>query len=651
MKKIYGILWIFLFGLLTAYGQQKSAIVKKADKYFDRLEYLKAIEYYQKAIKTGKADDYVYRKLADAYYFVFDPENAVKYYEKILDKTQDPEVYYRYAQMLKALGRYEESEPWMEKFARMKPSDHRAIAYRANPGYLVRILDDNRKKFIVTEEPTVNSEYADYGAQLKNEKLYFVSHRVLNKKHNWDGQPFGEIFVADYKNGLATNIHQVRGQVNSKYHEGAFSFSPDGKTMYFTRNNYSGKLKEDSLGIARLKIYRAKWNGLFWGNVEELPFNSDYFDTGHPAVTPDGKRMYFASNRPGTYGQSDIFYVDIYDDGTFSEPVHLGPEINTEGREDYPFFAEDNTLYFSSDGHPGLGARDIFASKWVDGKFSRARNLGVPVNSGKDDITFVYYPKDKRGFMASNRNTKKYGDYDIFTVQAIKPVFDVLVEAQVIDAKTKRPIPGATVTLTDNAGNPMATKTTDEEGKVAFLIEADKDIILEARAEEYENNKVEVPGTYDEAVEVEIPLNPIEKIILAEKLQLNPIYFDFDKWNIRRDAAFELDKVVEAMKKYPEMKIHVVSHADCRGTRAYNKRLSEKRAKATVQYIISKGIDESRLTWEGKGEDEPKVKCEPCNSCTEEQHQLNRRSDFIIVEGNPNKPENIEATPNLQESK
>ncbi|NPA43622.1 MAG: OmpA family protein [Chlorobi bacterium] len=633
MKKIYAFALTLFLGL-TMQAQQ-SAIVKKADKHFDRLEYLKAIEYYLKAVESGKADDYVYRRLADSYYQIFDAKNAVKYYEKIINKTQDPEVYYRYAQMLKALGRYKESEPWMQKFAEMKPSDHRAIAYRQNPGYLVRILDQRRKKFIVTEEPTVNSEYADYGAQLKNTKLYFVSHRVLNKKHYWDGQPYGEIFEADYENGLATNIHQVRGQVNTKYHEGAFSFSPDGKTMYFTRNNFSGKLKEDSTGISRLKIYSAKWNGLFWSDVEELPFNSDYFDTGHPAVTPDGKRMYFASNRPGTYGQSDIFYVDIYEDGTFGEPVHLGPEINTEGREDYPFFAEDNTLYFSSDGHPGLGGRDIFASKYVDGKFSRARNLGVPVNSGKDDITFVFYPKDKKGFMASNRNTTKPGDYDIFTVQAIKPVFDVLVEARVIDAKTKRPIPNATVVLTDNAGNPMATKTTDEEGKVDFLIEANKDVVLEARAEGYENNKVTVPGTYDEAVEVEIPLNPIEEIILAEKLKLNPIYFDFDKWNIRRDAAFELDKVVEVMKKYPNLKIHVESHADCRGTRAYNKRLSEKRAKATVQYIISKGIDPSRLTWEGKGEDEPKVVCKPCHSCTEEQHQLNRRSDFIIVAGHP----------------
>ncbi len=637
MKRIYVLTLTIFLGLMTVQAQQKSAVVKKADKYFENLEYLKAIKYYSKAVESGKADSYVYRKLADSYYHIFDAKNAAKFYEKIVDNTDDPEVYYRYAQMLKALGKYQESEPWMQKFASMRPSDHRAIAYKANPGYLVKILDKTRKKFIVTEDPALNSEYADYGAQKMNDKIYFVSHRIKGKKHQWDGQPFGEIFEGDLIDGVPSNIKQLKGDVNTKYHEGAFSLSPDGKTLYFTRNAYDEKLKTDSTGISRLKIFKATWNGSEWTNVEELPFNSDHFDTGHPAVSPDGKRLYFASNRPGTFGQSDIFYVDILEDGTFGEPVHLGPEINTEGRDDYPYFV-DNTLYFSSDGHMGLGGRDIFASKWVDGKFSRARNLGVPLNSGKDDITFVYYPNEKKGFLASNRNASKYGDYDIFSVQAVKPVFDVLIEATVVDAKTKKPIPNASVVLTDNAGNPMGTKMTNQEGVVNFLIEGGKDVVLEARAEEYENAKKNIAGTYDEAVDVTLELNPIEKIITAEQLNINPIYFDFDKWNIRRDAAFELDKVVEAMKKYPELKIHVVSHTDCRGPASYNQKLSERRAKSTVQYIISKGIEETRLTWEGKGESEPKIECKPCGSCSKEQHQENRRSDFIIV-NDENKPQ------------
>ncbi len=636
MKKIYLGIFLLIAGMAFMQAQEKkSALVKKADKYFDRLEYLKAAELYEKAISKGDNSEYVIRKAADSYYHLFDSKKAERYYAKIVDKTDDPEVYYRYAQMLKANGKYEESKPWMEKFAQMRPSDHRAMAYRANPGYLVKILDKTRKKFVVNEMPNVNSEFADYAPKVQGDKFYFVSHRVLAKKHKWDGQPFGDIFVADYIEGVVSNLEQVPGDVNTKYHEGPFAFSPDGLTMYFTRNNYSQKVGEDSLGISRLKIYSAKWNGKEWTEVTELPFNSDDFDTAFPSVSPDGKRLYFSSDRPGTYGQSDIWYVDINGDGTYGDPVHLGPEINTEGREDYPYFV-DNTLYFSSDGWMGLGGRDVFASKFVDGKFSRARNLGVPVNSGKDDITFVYYPDKKKGFMASNRDSKKYGDFNIYEVQAVKPVFDVLINVLVKDAKTGKPIPNAVVVLTDNAGNPMGTKTANEDGEVNFLIEGGKDVVLEARANDYENAKKTVPATYDEGVDVDIELNPIEKIITAEQLDIKPIYFDFDKWNIRRDAAFELDNVVEAMKKHPELKIHVVSHTDCRGPKAYNQKLSEKRAKATVQYIISKGIDASRLTWEGKGETEPKVQCKPCGSCTKEQHQENRRSDFIIVHEDQN---------------
>ncbi len=635
MKKIYTGIFLFVLSMSLGLAQEKkSATVKKADAFFARLEFLKAAKAYESALAKGQNTDYVYRKLGDTYYNLFDPKKAVKYYEKIIDKTDDPEVYYRYAQMLKALGKYQESEPWMKKFVSMRPADRRAMAYRANPGYLVKILDKTRKKFVVTEEPSLNTTYADYGAQLTaTDKLYFISHRIKSKKHNWDGQPFGDIFEADYTGDVASTIEQIPGEVNTKYHEGPFSLSPDGKTIYFTRNNYDKKYGSDSTGVSRLKIYKATWNGKKWVNVEELPFNSDNFDTAFPAVTPDGKRMYFSSDRPGTFGLSDIWYVDINDDGTFGEPQHLGPEINTEGREDYPFFI-DNTLYFSSDGWMGLGGRDVFASKWVDGKFSRARNLGVPVNSGYDDITFSYYPDLKKGFVSSNRDAAQYGDFNIYKVQAVKPVFDVLISVVVLDDKTGKPIPNAAVVLTDNAGNPMGTKTTNADGEVDFLIEGGKDVILEARANDYENNKATVKGTYDEGVDVEIRLKPIEKIITAEQLNIRPIYFDFDKWNIRRDAAFELDNVVEAMKKHPELKIHVVSHTDCRGSVAYNQQLSEKRAKSTVQYIISKGIDASRLTWEGRGETDPKIKCSPCGSCTKEQHQENRRSDFIIVNEN-----------------
>jgi outer membrane protein OmpA-like peptidoglycan-associated protein len=327
-------------------------------------------------------------------------------------------------------------------------------------------------------------------------------------------------------------------------------------------------------------------------------------------------------------GQSDLYVVDVKPRGKFGKPVNLGPNINTEGRENFPFISKKGDLYFSSDGHLGLGGLDVFVCKNVDGKFSRPRNLGVPLNSGKDDFAIYINDDTKDGFISSNRNAARIGDDNIFTIKNVKPVCDVLISTTVVNAKTQKPMAQASVTLTDDKGNPIKTKLTDDEGHADFLIECNQNVSVEARSEEFENNKQAVKATDDEEVAVKIALNPIEKIITIKELDINTIYFDYDKWNIRSDAAFELDKIVEAMKKYPELKIHIVSHTDSRGSEKYNMELSEKRAKSTMEYIVSKGIDASRLSAEGKGESEPAVKCHPC---TKKQYQLNRRSEFLIV--------------------
>jgi outer membrane protein OmpA-like peptidoglycan-associated protein/tetratricopeptide (TPR) repeat protein len=629
MKKLYILIITLTLGMSTTFAQ--SALEKKADKYYNRLEYVKAAKTYEKIVANGDANQHVYENLANAYYNMFNAKEAVKYYEKAVDKTDNSEVYYRYAQMLKAVGKYDESIPWMEKFTKMNPADHRAIKFRENPNYLPKILDRGKDKFVVNEMQNVNTEYIDYGARVINDKLYFVSARnTSGKDYGWDDQPFLDIYQADYIDGIVSNIEKLPGKVNTKYHDGSFAFTPDGKTMYFTRDNYYDKnYKTDTTGISRLKLFSAQLKNNKWVNIKELPFNNNNYSVGHPAVSPDGKKLYFASDMPGTLGQSDIWVVDIKKNNKFGKPTNLGPNINTEGRENFPYISSKGDLYFSSDGHLGLGGLDVFACKNVDGKFSRPRNLGVPLNSGKDDFGFSIDDDTKNGFTSSNRNSTRVGDDNIFTVQNIKPICDVLISTQVIDAKTNKPIEGASVTLTDKEGNPIKTKLTDNEGNADFLIECGKDVIAEGRMDEYENNKVNVAGTTDEEVKVAIKLNPIEKIITPRELVLNPIYFDFDKWNIRSDAAFELDKVVEAMKKYEDLKINIVSHTDRRGSDKYNMSLSEKRAKSTLEYIVSKGIDASRLSSEGKGETEPAVKC---TRCSKEQHQLNRRSEFLIIQ-------------------
>ena len=627
MKKLFII--IFLTGLQISGLSAQSSLVKQADRYYQQMAYVKAAETYEKALNKGETDLHIYKNLADTYYKIFDPQKAEKYYAILVTKTKDPENYYRYAQMLQANGKYKQSIPWMQRFAKLKPNDPRAQDFNKHPDFLTEILVRGKDKYTVTELANINTEYSDFGAKPLGQKLYFVSARdTKNKKYGWNQQPFLDIYQADYVNDNISNIEKLPGNVNTRYHEGSFCFSPDGKTLYFTRNNYTGKeYKTDSTGINRLKLFAAHLINDEWTNVQELPINNDNYSVGHPAVSPDGKKLYFSSDMPGGYGQSDLYVVDIKENNQFGKPVNLGANINTAGRESFPFISQNGDLYFSSDGHLGLGGLDVFLSKYLNNNFAQPRNLGTPLNSSKDDFAIYFNDQNKNGFISSNRQATRLGDDNIYIIKNIKPACDVLISTLVTDAKTGKALAQASVTLTDDEGHPVKTKLTDDQGKVDFLIACGQNVTIEARAEDFENTKKNIPATADENISLNLSLNPIEKIISLRELDINPIYFDYNKWHIRRDAAFELDKVVAAMKKYPDLKIHIVAHTDTYGSAKYNQALSEKRANATMQYIISKGIDASRLTAEGKGESEPVIKCKPC---TKKQDQLNRRSEFQI---------------------
>jgi outer membrane protein OmpA-like peptidoglycan-associated protein len=255
------------------------------------------------------------------------------------------------------------------------------------------------------------------------------------------------------------------------------------------------------------------------------------------------------------------------------------------------------------------------------------RNLGIPINSNGDDFAFTIDEESNEGFVSSNR-ADGIGSDDIYEFKKLQPLCDVLVNTTVLDDKTHEPIAEATVALFDAEGNKVVTKTTNVEGLVEFMIKCEQDIELEVVMDGFDSKKVQVKGTNEEENNVQISLDPIEKLILAETIDLAPIYFDFDKSNITAQAAFELDKLIQIMNKHPDMKINATSHTDSRGSELYNISLSDRRAKTTVQYIISKGIDEARISGEGKGESDPKVDCS--TGCTKAQHAENRRSKFII---------------------
>lgn len=622
MKKI--LILILVLATTNIYAQSEKT--KKADKLYNRLEYVKAAEEYLE-IAIDDADAYAYEQLANCYYNLFKTKDAERWYQQAINEgSKSADLYYKYAQMLKANGKYKEHNKYMAKFAAAKPNDKRAIAFNKNPNYIPQILAKETKFKVKNSE--INTQNSDFGAVAAGGVVYFTSTRDGGKTYGWNGQPFLDIYMASYDgDGNLSDAQALSKDVNTRFHEGTLAFSPDGKTMYFTRENYyDGKFKKDEKGIGTLNLYKATMSNGEWTNVTPLPFNNDEYSVGHPTVSTDGKTLYFVSDMPGGFGQSDIYKVAINNDGSFGEPENLGEDINTEGREFFPFISNNNTLYFSSDGHLGIGGLDVFSAKVKNGSYGAVRNLGVPLNSNADDFSFTFDENTKKGFIASNREGGK-GDDDIYETTLINPICDVDYVITVTDKETGAVLSAAKVVLADNKGNSVGSKMTDAEGKVTFKVECDKSSQLEASIQGYVSQKIDVNSGDNPERRVDIALAPIEEII-EDVIVLNPIYFDFDKHNIRQDAAFELDKVVNVMTKYPNMVIKVETHTDVRGPASYNQKLSERRAKSTVQYIISKGINASRLSSEGKGESSPLINC---TKCTKEEHQKNRRSDFIIV--------------------
>ena len=635
MRKIISIFIITLLSsaILTAQSNE----TKRADKHFNKYEFVEAATDYLKLVTDGKANTYVYSQLAESYFNVFNTVEAEKWYAIALETSSEPEMVYNYSQMLKANGKYEESNTQLDLFASMRPADHRATAFRENPNYLPKILEKG-KRFNV-QNLAINSEVSDFGGTLKNGKLYITSARNSNRKtYGWNEEPFLDIYTA-YVNddGEFQTPSIIEQNINTKYHEGTVSFSPDGNTMYFSRESFYEKVYErDSITkykISVLNLYKSINQEGQWSEAEALSLNGDSYSVKNPSVSADGKTLYFASDKTGGYGNFDIYSAPIDENGSVGDATNLGQKLNTEGQEMFPFISANNTLYFSSNGHLGLGGLDVFFAKIVDGKVGPIRNVGIPVNGNADDFAFSINEETEEGFVSSNREGG-VGSDDIYSIKKIQPICDVLVSVTVKDHKTGLILVGAAVSIQDADGNIFGTKTSNTEGVVEYIIECNIDTKLVGSKIDYESGFTLVAGTSEEEVSADLLLTPIDEIILANKVILNPIYFDFDKSNINAQAAFELDKLVQLMNKYKSIVLSAESHTDSRGSASYNLSLSERRAMTTAQYVISKGIDASRITGEGKGETMPSVECG--GRCTEEEHQLNRRSEFLILAGNPN---------------
>ncbi|WP_339845304.1 OmpA family protein [uncultured Dokdonia sp.] len=641
---------IALLLLTTIVGNAQEGKIERGTKNFNQYDFVDAQVIYQKVADKGYESADLFKRLGDSYYLNARYDKASIYFGKLIQQfpeDAESEAYFRYALSLRAIKDYALSDRMMSRFFDLKEDDKRAGLFKKSPDYLREI--DYQKGSYEVSKTKINSGYSDFGPMLYKDKLIFASNRdtgsFTKRIHKWNGQPFLNLYQVSLnkvdQDAGNKYVEKFSAYLNTQYHESTPAFTEDGKTVYFTRNNYNnGKYREDNDGTNKLKLYSAKLVNGKWTDSQELPFNSDEYTVAHPALSVDGKRLYFSSDMPGSFGLSDLWYVSINDDETYGTPVNLGSDINTEGRESFPFISSENDIYFASDGHPGLGGLDLFVTALgKNGETAEILNLGEPANTSKDDFAFVINSESNTGFLSSNRGNVGTND-DIYMLKQIskpKVACDILLSGVVTDKDTGDYLEGTTVSLYDTNNNLFKSVVTGASAAFAFIPDCDKVFLIRAEKEGY-NTAEKMVTIPNESAEIE-ELLQLEKTLkpvvpgddIAKILDLNPIYFNFDKYDIRPDAEVELAKVLVYMETYPSVRIDVRSHTDSRGRDAYNLNLSQNRNVSTRDWLISKGISASRLTGQGYGETRLVNDCGNGVRCSKEQHQLNRRSEFIVV--------------------
>ena len=654
MKKLF--LAITLVVLQLGYAQSDKEALKKAAQYYKNLDYVQAINAYESIAKRGIEPQELLENLGNAYYYNADYNQANKWYAKLFEgkdtKTNKPfnikpEYYYRYAQTLKTVGDYDNSDRIMDKFSELVgKSDSRATLFLKNRDYQAEIKRNSGR--LELNLLNINTKKSEYGTAFYGDNIVYATSKsgFLKRRSEWTGDNFYSLYEANTDSLQASKKAKLNG-INTKFNESTAAFTKDGNTMYFTRNNFiNNEIKTNGDQTVLLKIFKAtKDKHGKWGNVQEMPFNSNIHSVAHPALSPDGKYIYFSSDMKGTLGSSDIYRAKILKNG-YGKPENLGELINTSGRESFPFLSDDNILYYSSDGFPGLGGLDIYAVKLDEegNPITKPVNIGRPANSAEDDFCYVINSKTKIGYLTSNRPEGKGSDdiYSFYEHTPLRFTCQYSLSGVVKDADTKQIIPMAKVTLW-GANNTLLEETTaDEEGHFTFLYTADcgdLQLLLKSEKEQYQSGQQMVALNSAQKVTAEVLLTPVPPATpkievgtdLAKVLKIENIYFDYDKANIRKDAAEQLAKIVAIMKEYPTMKVDVRLHTDSRGSDKYNLALSERRAKSTIKWIVSHGIKKNRITGKGYGETQLVNGCANDVPCTEEEHQANRRSEFIIV--------------------
>ena len=639
----------------TICGQSEKEALQKAANYYRNLDYVQAINAYESIARKGVEPQELLENLANAYYYNADYKQANKWYAKLFANTDaktgkpyniNPEYYYRYAQTLKSVEDYEASDKMMNKFVALKGNtDSRAVLFQKNRDYQAEIKRNSDR--MVLHPLQINTNKSEYGTAFYGNNIVYATSKggILKKRADWTGDNFYSLYEATTDSLQVFKKGKLNG-INTKFNESTAAFSKDGNTIYFTRNNFiHNEVKTNGDETVLLKIFKATKNKSGkWEDIKEMPFNSNIHSVAHPALSPDGKYIYFASDMKGTIGASDIYRAKILKNG-YGKPENLGALINTQGRESFPFVSDDNILYYSSDGFPGLGGLDIYAVKLDEegNPISKPVNVGRPANSAEDDFCYVINTHTKIGYLTSNRPGGKGSD-DIYSFYEEAPVqfsCKQAINGVVKNAKSLEVIADAKITLLDKSLKLIEEQISNKEGTFSFLYTSnckDEQLIIKTIREGFSSDEQNITLTGLKDAYAEVLLSPIveKKPIkigddLSKELKIDNIYFDYDKANIRPDAAEQLAKIVKVMEEYPTMKIDVRLHTDSRGSDSYNLALSQRRAKSTIKWLIAHGIHKDRITGKGYGETQLVNGCSNGVPCTEEQHQANRRSEFIII--------------------
>jgi outer membrane protein OmpA-like peptidoglycan-associated protein/tetratricopeptide (TPR) repeat protein len=724
MKKVF--IFPILLGCVSAFSQ---LTLKRADKYFNQLDYEKAA-YFYKAFLHDKDDAYSQLQLAKIYSHMNMPVETERWYREVIDREDlEPVHYLHYAQALSSLGKYQEALPYYQKYQAVATDKLLAQEKTYGIQHIEDFFADSAYRKV--NLATFNSPASDFAPSFYNGDVVFASGKGnafgLQRKFAWNNKNFYDLYVSD----STGDIEKFDCKINSKFHEGATTFSADGNTVYFTRNNYNkGRFGRSNKGVNMIKIYSAtKDDQGKWGNIQEFKYNSDDYSTGDPALSPDGKTLYFVSDRPGGFGGTDI-YKSSWTGTEWSEPVNVGHKVNTESNERTPFLAADNILYFASEGHFGLGGLDIYAAESQGATFTDVRNLGYPVNSSRDDFGFIINSQTRNGYFSSDRAGGK-GDDDIYSayveenpkvmvtgtsfwrtdesdiyskkilpfatltvknlttgetseietdeqgaftaplkqgykyeiiaskdtlsnsvaridltnkaIKKISPIEMTLVqktpkpktvklEGTVIDAATKATVANPTMFLYNTKTKKTQRVNADANGNYSLSLDPNTEYLMKTAAPGYLINCVSftTPAASKTAQKISSPLE-LTKLALNQKIEVKNLLYDVNKFNIRPDAALELDKVVQFMKDNAGITVELGAHTDARGSTASNSTLSNNRAKAAHDYIVSKGISDTQISYKGYGESQPLNKCVDGVTCTNDEYSVNRRTEIKIT--------------------